>query len=99
MFMQCRVTNRTILALRSTTKEERIMEALEVEEEVEDLVEATDKLFATTTNKRDITHEIAPTPPQNVSISSPMTMLLKNFLFYKLSGKKRDHGWETKMFS
>ena len=39
MFMRCKVPNITILALRSMTKEERVVEPLEVVEEVEDLAE------------------------------------------------------------
>ena len=88
MFIRCRVTSRTILALCSTTKEE-----------VEDLAVAMNKLFSITVDNRDTTHEIAPTPPLLVSIASPMIMLLKNVLFYKLSGRKRDHRWEIKMYS
>ena len=90
MFMRCRVTIRTILALRSTTKEEWVME---------DLAEVADKLFATTVDNRDTMHETIPTPPLPVSIASPMTMLLKNVLFYKISGRKRDHRWAIRMFS
>ena len=81
------------------TKEERVVEALEAKEEVEDLAEATDKLFATTADNRDTTHETVPTPPLPISIASPMIMLLKNVLFYKLSGRKRDHKWEIRMFN
>ena len=97
--MQCRVANSTILALHSTTKEEQVMEALEVEEEVEDLVEVEDKSLATVVDIKDTTQETVPTPPQYVSIANPMTMLLKTALFYKISGRKRDRSWETKMFS
>ena len=99
MSMRCRVTIRTILALCSTTKAEWVTEALEAKEEVEDLVEVVDKLFATTTDNKDTMRETVPTPPLPVSIASPITMLLKNVLFYKLSGRKRDHRWEIRMFS
>ena len=99
MCMRCRVTNRTTLALCSTTKEEQVMEALEVEEEVEDLVEATNKSTATTTNYKDTMQETVLTPPQYVSIASLMIMLLNNVLFYKISGRKRDRRWETRMSS
>ena len=68
-------------------------------EEVEDLVEGADKSIATTTDNKDTTHETVPTPPLPVSIASPMIMLLKNVLFYKLSGRKRDNKWEIRMFS
>ena len=71
MFIQCRVTSRTILALRSMTKEERV---------VEDLAEVADKLFATTADNRDTMHETIPTPPPPISIASPMIMLLNNVL-------------------
>ena len=99
MCMQCRVTSRIILVLRSMTKEEQVMEALEVVEEVEDLVEVADKSIDTVAENRDTTQEIVPTPPQYVSIASPMIMLLNNVLFYKISGRKRDHRWETRMSS
>ena len=55
MCMQCRVTSRLILALHSTTREEQVVEILEVEEEVEDLVEVTDKLYATTAKNKATT--------------------------------------------
>ena len=41
--MQCRVTNSKILALHSTTKEDKVVEALELEEEEEDLVEVMEQ--------------------------------------------------------
>ena len=75
------------------------METLEVVEEVEDLGEIADKLFSTTVDNRDTMHDTAPTPPLPISIVSPMIKLLKNVLFYKLSGRKRDHRWEIRMFS
>ena len=84
--MRCKVINRTILALRSTTKEEQVVEALEV----------MDKSIATIVDNRDTTQETIPTPPQYVSIASPMIVLLKNVLFCKISGRKRDHRWETR---
>ena len=97
MFMRCRVTIRTILALRSTTKEEWVMEAIEVAEEVEDLVEVANKSIATAADNRDTMQETIPTPPQYVSIANPMIILLKTALFYKLSGKKIDHRWEIRI--
>ena len=99
MCMQCRVTSRIILALHSMTREDRVVEILEAEEEVEDLVEVADKLLATTTNNRDTMHETVPTPPLPVSTASLMIMLLKNVLYYKLSGRKRDHRRAIRMFS
>ena len=97
--MQCKVTSNIILALCSMTKEEQVVEALEVEEEEEDLVEVEDKSLATIVDNKNTMQETIPTPPQYVSIASPMIMLLKNVLFYKISGKKRDHRWETGMSS
>ena len=44
MCMQCRVTSRTRLALHSTTKEEKVVEALEVTEEAKDSQEETSRL-------------------------------------------------------
>ena len=73
------------------------MEVLEVAKEVEDLVEVTDKSIVTAADNKDTTQETVPTPPQYVSIASPMIMLLKNVLFCKISGRKRDHRWETRM--
>ena len=87
------------MALCSMTREEQVMEVLEDMEEVEDLAEVVDKLFSTTADNRDTMHETAPTPPLPVSIASPIIMLLKNVLFYKLSGRKRYHRWEIIMFS
>ena len=63
------------------------------------MAKVADKLFAITADNRDTTRETIPTPPLPVSIASPMIMLLKNVLFYKLSGRKRDHRWEIRMFS
>jgi hypothetical protein len=68
-------------------------------DEVEDLVKVTDKLSTTTVDKRDTMRETVPTLPQPVRIANLMIMLLKNVLFYKLSGRKRGHRWEIKMYS
>ena len=81
------------------TREEQVKEVLEVVDEVEDMVEVRDRLFATTTDNKGTMCEIIPIPLLLVSIASPMIVLLKNVLFYKLSGRKRGHRWETKMFS
>ena len=89
MRMQCRVTSRTILAPCSTTKEEQVEEALEVEEVEEDLVEVKDKSLATTVDNKD-TMQVVPTLPPYGSIENPMNILLKTALFYKGSGRKRD---------
>ena len=97
MCMQFRVTSNKILELGSMTKEEQFMEALEVKEEEEDLVEVKDKSLAIAMESKDTTQETIPTPPQYVSIANPMIMLLNNVLFYKISGRKRDRRWETRM--
>ena len=68
-------------------------------EEVEDLVEVTDKSIVTAAENRDTMQEIVPTPPQYVIIASTIIMLLKNVLFYKISGRKRDRRWETRTSS
>ena len=97
--MQCRVTSSRILALCCTTKEEKVVEALEVEDEEEDLVEVKDKSLATTMDNKDTMQETVTKPLQYVSIANLMNILLKNALFYRGSGRKRDRSWETKMFS
>ena len=83
----------------SKTREERFEEVLEVVEEVEDLVGVADKLYTTIVDNRDTTHEKIPTLPLPVSIASLTIMLLKNAIFYKQSGRTRDHRWEIRMSS
>ena len=68
-------------------------------EEVEDLVEVEDILFSTTTEHGETRHKTVPTLLLPVSIVSLTIMLLRNALFYKLSGRKRDHIWEIKISS
>ena len=68
-------------------------------DEAEDMVEVTNKLFATIVDNKDTMREIVPIPLHLVSITNLMIMLLKNVLFYKLSGRKRDHRWEIKIYS
>ena len=85
--------------MHSMTKEEKVEEVSEVVDEVEDMVEVTARSFATITDNRDTTRGNVPTRLQLVSIAGPLIMLLKNVLFYKLSGRKRDHGWEIRMYS
>ena len=68
-------------------------------DKVEDLVEVADILSTTTTNNRDTTCKTIPTVPQPVSIANLMIMLLKNVLFYELSGRKRGQRWEIRMYS
>ena len=75
------------------------MEDLGVEEEEEDLVEVVLKLIATDVDNKDTMQGTVPTLPQYVSIENPMTMLLKTALIYKISGRKRDCSWETRMSS
>ena len=75
MFMQCRVTNIIILIMRSKTKEEWVEEVLEVVAKMEDLVEVEDRLFVTTVEHLDTTHEIVPILPLHVSIIS-LTIIL-----------------------
>ena len=88
--MQCRVTNNKILALRSTTKEEKVMEALEVEEEEEEMVEVEDQSLAIAVDNKDTMQETVTNPLQFVSIVNLMTILWKTTLFYKESGRIRD---------
>ena len=97
--MQCRVTSSKILALRSTTKEEQVMEALEIEEEEEEMVEFEDQSLTIIADSKDTMQETITNPLQYVSIANPMNILLKTALFYRISGKKRDRSWETRMFS
>ena len=63
--------------MRSTTKEERAKEVLEAMAEMEDLVEVEDKLFATTVELLNTTHETIPILPLRVSTVSLMIILLK----------------------
>ena len=81
------------MELHSTTREERVKEVLEAVEEVEDLVEVDDKLFATIAEHRDTMHETVPTLPLHVSIVGLMIMLLKKVLFCKLRCRTRDRRW------
>ena len=67
-------------------------------DEVEDLVEVTDRSFATIADNKDTSQGTAPTRLQLVSIVGPLIMLLKIVLFCKLSGRKRDHIWEIKIY-
>ena len=66
---------------------------------MEDMVEVTDISFATTADNKDTSQVTVPTQLQLVSIAGPLIMLLKNVLFYKLSGRKRGHRWEIRMYS
>ena len=73
-----------------TTKEEWAKEVLEVVEEMQDLVEVEDRLFVTTVEHMDTTHEIVPIISLYVGIASLTIILLKNALFCKLIYRTRD---------
>ena len=94
--MRCRVTRRIIPVMHSMTKEEWVEGVLEAMAEMEDLVEVEDRLFVTTAEHLDTTHETIPTLQLLVSIASLTIMLLKNALFYKLRCRKREHRWEIR---
>ena len=81
-----------MLALRSTTKEEQVVEDSEAEEGSEEMVEVEDQSLAIVADSKDTMPEIVINPSQYVSIAKPMTILWKNALFYKESGKIRDCG-------
>ena len=85
--------------MHSMTRDERVEEALEVKEEVEESVEVMDISIPIDVDNKDTMQEIVPTLLRHVSIANPMTMLLKTSLFYKISGRKRDDKWETRMSS
>ena len=74
MCMQCRVTSRIILALHSMTREEQIVEILEAEEEVEDLVEVMDNLYATTADNKATMRETVQILLPPVSTINPLIM-------------------------
>jgi hypothetical protein len=99
MCMRCKVVNRTMQVMHCTTRVENVEEVSVVMDEVEDLVEVVDRSFSTIVDNRDTTCETIRTLLLPVSIATPVIMLLKNVLFYKLSGRKRDHGWEIIMYN
>jgi capsid portal protein len=99
MFTRCKVISRTIEVMHNMTREEWVEEALEAMEDVENLAEVANILFITTVDNKDTMPKTVPTLPLFVSIASLTIMLLRNDLFYKLSGRKRDHRWEIKMSS
>ena len=68
--------------MRSMTREEQDEKVLEAMEEMEDLVEFEDRLFVTTAEHLDTTHETIPILPLHVSIVSLMIILLKISLFF-----------------
>ena len=55
--MQCRVTSTRILALRSMTKEEQVVEILEVEEEEQEMVEVKDQSLPIALDNKDTMQE------------------------------------------
>ena len=56
--MQCRLTSRAMLALRSTTKVEWVVEILEVKQEEEQLAEAKDQSLAIDVTNKDTMQDI-----------------------------------------
>ena len=74
-------------------------EALEDVEEMQDFVEVEDRLFVTTVEHLDTTHETIPIIPLHVSIVSLTIILLKNALFCSLICRKKDRRWVTRMSS
>ena len=75
--MQCRLTSRAMLALRSMTKVEWVVEIIEVEDEEEKLAEAKDQSLATDVTNKDTMQEIVTNLSQYVLIVNPMNTLLK----------------------
>lgn len=97
--MQCRVTNNRMLALHSTTKEEQVVEASKVEEELEEMVEVEDQSIVIIVDNKDIMIENATNPSQYVSIANLMNISWKTSLSYRGCGRKRDRSWKTRIFS
>ena len=64
--MLCRLTNRVMLALRSMTKAEWVMETIEVEEEEEQLAEAKDQSLAIDVTNKDTMQEIVTSLSQHM---------------------------------
>ena len=81
--MQCKATSSAILALRSTTKAEWVVEIIEVKEEVEQqLAEAKDRSLATDVTSKDTMQEIVTDLSQYVLTINPMNTLSKTGPFY-----------------
>ena len=74
MCMRCRVTNKIVQVLCSTTREERVVEILEAEEEVEDLVEVADNLYATTADNKATMRETVQILLPPIRIVNPLIM-------------------------
>ena len=68
------MTDRIILALHNTTREERVVEILEVKEEVEDLVKVEDNLYATTVDNKATMWETIQILLPPVSTINPLIM-------------------------
>ena len=75
--MLCRLTNKAMLALRSTTKVEWVVETIEVQEEEEQLAEAKDQSLAIDVTNKDTMQGIAITLSQHVLIVNLMNTFWK----------------------
>ena len=71
-----------MLALRSMTKAEWVVEIIEVEEEEEQLVEARDQSLDIDVASKDTMEEIVTNLSQYVLIVNPMNTLLKTTQLY-----------------
>ena len=80
--MQCKLTSKATLALRSMTKAEWVMEIIEVKEEEEQLTEAKDQSLAIDVTSKDTMQEIVTNLSQYVLIVNPMNTLLKTIQHY-----------------
>ena len=67
------------------------MEDLEPDEELEEMVEVEDQSLSIATDNKDTMPENVISPSQYVSIVNLMTILWKTALFYRESGRTRDH--------
>ena len=93
--MQCRLTSKAMSTLHSTTKEEWVVEIIEVEEEEEQLIEAEDQSLAIDVTNKDTMKGIV----TNLFIVNPMNTLLKTIQRYYEGFKRRNLNSETKMSS
>ena len=76
--MKCKLISRVMLALHSTTKEEWVVEIIEVEEEEEQqFVEAKDRSLAIDVASKDTMQDMVTDLSQYVLIVNPMNTLLK----------------------
>ena len=67
------------------------MEVSEAEEELEEIVKVEDQSLDSAMDKKDIMLQNVIRPSRYVSIVNIMTILWKTSLFYKESGRTRDH--------